>query len=180
MSTCRCLYLNLSPYALVDGVSIHLWHDLSHPRINVEVGQLNLMQRNIHISLSDSKGNRDNFCAAVNVYTVNCFSVLCLVAAEILGKSLLQIWISNLLGTYAVRVGSKEVDRVWLWGATPMTDESRDMLFQGVTEGRMLHGRSCDILSSSLCTNLSLGLWTYICVWDHWNLCLFCILTYMK
>lgn len=179
-STYRCLYLNLSPYALVNGVSIHLWHDLSHPRINVEVGQLNLMQRNIHISLSDSKGNRDNFCAAVNVYTVNCFSVLCLVAAEILGKSLLQIWISNLLGTYAVRVGSKEVDRVWLWGATLMTDESRDMLFQGVTKGRMLHGRSCDILSSSLCTNLSLSLWTsvfgttgiyvFFVSWLTWNI----------
>lgn len=91
MSTYRSLYLNLSPYTLVNGVSNHLWHDLSHPRINVEVAQLNLKQRNTHISISDSKGNRDNFCAPVNVYTVNCFSVPCLVAAEILGRSLADL-----------------------------------------------------------------------------------------
>lgn len=89
MSTCRCLYLNLSPYALVNEVSIHLWHELSHPKIIVEVAQLNLKQRNTCISLSDCKGNRDYFCAAVNVYTSNCFSLLCLVAAEIFGKELL-------------------------------------------------------------------------------------------
>lgn len=119
MSTYRCLYLNLSPYALVNGVSIHLWYDLSHPKINVEVAQLNLMQGNTHISLSGSKGNRDNCCAAVNVYTVNSFSVLCLVAAEILVKRLLQIWISNLLGTYGVRVGNEGDRRSLIMGCHP-------------------------------------------------------------
>lgn len=90
MSTYRWLYLNLSPYALVNGVNTHVWHDFSHPKINVEVAQLNLKQRNSHISLSDCKENRENFCAAVNVnvYTVYCFSLLCLAAAEILGKEL--------------------------------------------------------------------------------------------
>lgn len=35
-----------------------------------------------------------------------------------------------------------------------MTDESKDVLLQGVTEGRMLHGRSCDIYLLSLQTLL--------------------------
>lgn len=63
-----------------------------------------------------------------------------------------------------------------------MTDGSRDVLLQGVADGRMLHGRSCDILTPSLCTNLLLGLWTsvfrstgiyvFFASWLAWNICI--------
>jgi len=56
-----------------------------------KVAQMNFNQRNTHFTLPGCKGNRDDFSSAVNIYTVTCFYLLLIVAAEILEEELLQI-----------------------------------------------------------------------------------------
>lgn len=57
----------------------------------------------------------------INIYTVSCCYLLLTVAAEILEKELLQIWISNSLVIYAVGVDNKGNSWIWFdYGVPPM------------------------------------------------------------
>lgn len=130
-----------------------------------KLAQMNLYQRNTHFTVPGCKGSWDDFSSAVHIYIVSCFYLLLAVAAEILENELLQIWISNLLGTYTVGVDNKGGSQTWFdYGMPPlMTGGNTDVFLQGAAERRMSY--CCcvwEVVIPYLSTNLLLGLWTSV------------------